>query len=142
MKIVKRKKYSRQRGTHTHGWGAKKKHRGAGNRGGRGMAGTGKRGDQKKTQILKIYGNEYFGKKGFKIPQKMKRKIKTINLQDIDKFKKDTINLQELGYNKLLGKGNVTKKLIITVQYSSKRAIEKIQKLGGEVKTTAELKNG
>ena len=41
----KRKKNSRQRGEWTHGWGAKKKHRGAGHRGGRGNAGSGKRGE-------------------------------------------------------------------------------------------------
>jgi len=65
MSINKRTKRSRQRGSHTHGWGAKKKHRGAGNRGGRGMAGTGKRADQKKPTIMNLYGNEYFGKRGF-----------------------------------------------------------------------------
>ena len=142
MKLIKRRKKTRLRGTHTHGWGAKKKHRGAGNRGGRGMAGTGKRADQKKTFILKTIGNKYFGKTGFKIPQKMKIDIKIINLDQLNKIKKDNIDLKELGYNKLLGKGKITKKLIITVPYSSKKAIEKIEKAGGEVKTTAELKNG
>jgi len=40
MTVNKRKKMSRLRGSHTHGWGAKKKHRGKGNKGGAGMAGT------------------------------------------------------------------------------------------------------
>ena len=43
-----------------------KKRRGAGNRGGRGMAGSGKRADQKKPTILKLYGSSYFGKRGEK----------------------------------------------------------------------------
>ena len=51
MTVNKRKKNSRQRGSHTHGWGAMKKHRGAGNRGGRGAAGSGKRADSKKPSI-------------------------------------------------------------------------------------------
>ena len=65
MTTNKRKKVVKYRGSHTHGGGAKKKRRGAGHRGGRGMAGSGKRADQKKPTILKLYGNSYFGKKGF-----------------------------------------------------------------------------
>src|SRR3989338_2684643 len=84
MTINKRKKNTRQRGKTTHGWGARKKHRGAGNRGGRGMAGSGKRADQKKPSILKEYGNTYFGKFGFKIPQKIKKQIKEINISTIE----------------------------------------------------------
>ena len=53
MTVNRRKKVVKQRGSHTHGWGSKKKHRGAGNRGGRGMAGSGKRADQRKPSILK-----------------------------------------------------------------------------------------
>ncbi|MBT7062960.1 50S ribosomal protein L15, partial [Candidatus Woesearchaeota archaeon] len=36
MVIRKQKKSVKQRGSRTHGWGAGKKHRGAGHRGGRG----------------------------------------------------------------------------------------------------------
>ena len=100
--ITKRKKNTRQRGSKTHGWGAKKKHRGAGNRGGRGMAGSGKRAGQKKPTILTTYGNSYFGKHGFHRPQKLLSEIKTINIEDLGKFKEDKINLTGLGYNKLL----------------------------------------
>ena len=62
MTINKRKKNSRQRGSWTHGWGSKKKHRGAGHRGGKGNAGTGKKGDAKKPKIWK--NKKYFGKYG------------------------------------------------------------------------------
>jgi len=47
MKLKKRNKRSRIRGTRTCGW-AMKKHKGSGNRGGKGMSGTGKRADQRK----------------------------------------------------------------------------------------------
>jgi len=112
MPINKRKKNSRQRGSHTHGWGAMKKHRGAGNRGGRGMAGTGKRGDAKKPRI---WGDRYFGKKGFKKKGSPLR-VHPINLIDLE-LKKDNyvqeskavkndgvyvFDLHKLGFTKLL----------------------------------------
>ena len=143
--ITKRKKNTRQRGSKTHGWGAKKKHRGAGNRGGRGKAGTGKRADQKKPTILKKYGRSYFGKFGFKKPNK--KNIKAINLEYLEKNfdellknklikqEKDTfiINLKDLKINKLLGNGKITKKFKIIAERFSKNAKEKIEKLGGEI---------
>ncbi len=143
--ITKRKKNTRQRGSKTHGWGAKKKHRGAGNRGGRGKAGTGKRADQKKQTILKKYGKSYFGKFGFKKPNK--KDTKTINLgyleKNFDKLlknklikqEKDTflINLKDLKINKLLGSGKITKKFKIIAERFSKNTKEKIEKLGGEI---------
>ncbi len=136
MVVHIRKKLVKQRGTRTHGWGTKK-HRGSGNRGGFGMAGTGKRADQKKPSIYAEYGNSYFGKTGFKIPPKIKKHIVTINIRDINKIppKDNTVNLTELGYDKLLGKGSLEKKLKIIVKNASANAIEKIKKIGGEVIT-------
>ncbi len=147
MVTNKRKKCSRLRGSKTHGWGAMKKHRGAGSRGGRGMAGSGKRADQKKPTILKLYGQSYFGKRGFKIPKKLKINIQPINIDYLEKnignlltknlIKKEgdsfIVNLEDLGFNKLLGKGKVTKKFKIKVESFSKKAEEKIKKAGGEI---------
>lgn len=139
MVVRKRKKLSRRRGHRTHGWGAAKKHRGAGNRGGRGMAGSGKRADQKKPSIIKEYGTKYFGKKGF--VSKIRKKVNAVNLsyveKNLSKFEKGkdgyNINLGKIGVNKLLGSGYVKNKLIITVDSASKRAIEKVKKTGGDV---------
>lgn len=133
MVVNKRKKNSRQRGSHTHGWGSKKKHRKAGNRGGHGMSGTGKRSDHKKTMILKKYGHDYFGKSGFKRPQMLIEKIRIINIEDLEKFNEVNLNLSKLGYNKLLGKGNIDKKITITIDKCSKNAKEKIEKVGGQI---------
>ena len=144
MTSTPRKKNSRQRGTHTHGWGAKKKHRGAGNRGGRGMAGTGKRGDAKKPRIWS--NKKYFGKFGFK-KKNIKVKINTITIKSVEqmlpswqgkKLAEDKggifeLNLEKLGYNKLLSNGKATKKMKITVSYASASAAEKIKAAGGEV---------
>ena len=76
MTVNKRKKNSRQRGSQTHGWGAKKKHRSFGNRGGKGMAGSGKRADSKKPSLWK---ERYFGKIGFKSKKPVSRKILTFS---------------------------------------------------------------
>src|SRR3989344_4294937 len=83
MKLKKRRKSSRFRGSHTHGRGFKKKARGSGHRGGKGLAGTGKRADQKKTLVLNLYGNDYFGKDKT-LRRKPSPKLKTINLWQIN----------------------------------------------------------
>lgn len=133
MPYQKRKKNTRQRGSKTHGWGSMKKHRGAGNRGGRGMAGSGKRAKQKKTERLKVYKNEYFGKRGFNRPQKVIKTIITINLKDLKKLKTTELNLTKLGYNKLLGKGSVKQKYNIKVQACSQLAKKRVEEAGGTV---------
>ena len=135
MVVNKRKKFSRQRASHTHGWGSKKKHRGAGNRGGRGMAGSGKRGDALKTLYWK--DKKYFGKYGFK-KKGIKKEVKAVNIDyiesNLDKFLDGgIIDLGKLGYNKLLGNGKVKSKLKIKVDSASSKAIEKIKKAGGGV---------
>lgn len=143
IKIKRRRKSSRFRGTHTHGRGFKKKARGSGHRGGKGMAGSGKRADQKKTLILNLYGNDYFGKDRA-IRRKQAAKLKAINIvqiiQNLQSFIKkkhavhedNTIKIDLSGY-KILSQGEVKEKLIITASAASKTAIEKIKKAGGEV---------
>jgi large subunit ribosomal protein L15 len=133
-----RKKNSRQKGTHTHGWGSKKKHRGAGNRGGRGLAGSGKRcGANAPTH----WKERYFGKHGFK---KKGQKINfiTFNVGDIEKLSKTEINLSDLKFNKLLGNGKINTKVKITVDYASKKAIEKVTAAGGEIILNKEESKG
>ncbi len=144
MVVNKRKKNTRQRGGTTHGYGSMKKHRGTGNKGGKGRAGSGKRADSKKPTIWK--NKKYFGKHGFK-NLGFKKTIKTINLLKIEQKLEDleskklilkednayVIDLKKLGFNKLLGKGKSTKKYKITAEFASKKVIEKVKKTGGEV---------
>lgn len=129
----RRKKKEKLRGSSSHGYGSRKKHRGSGNRAGRGLAGTGKGSDSKKPSILKLYGNAYYGKHGFKRPQKILKKLNVINISDLPKFNKIEINLTELGYDKLLGKGTPDKKYKIKVGSFSQQAKEKIEKAGGMI---------
>ncbi|MDD5332031.1 MAG: uL15 family ribosomal protein [Candidatus Nanoarchaeia archaeon] len=129
--INRTKKHRKSYGRRTHFHGAAKKWRGAGNRGGRGMAGTGKRADQKKPSVFKEFGTKYFGRFGFVVPNK--KDITFINISEIERMDKKEINLTEMGYDKLLGKGELTKKVIITVNLASEKAIQKVEKHGGKV---------
>lgn len=132
--IRKRKKNKRFRGYKTHGWGSKKKHRGSGNRGGFGMAGTGKRADQRKSLILNVYGSSYFGKHGFvRHTGSVRKESKAINVGELSKFSGSEIDLGKEGYEKLLGCGCVDRKLKVIVSSASKNAVEKIKRSGGEV---------
>ena len=145
MTINKRKKSDRMRGSKTHGYGSKKKHRGRGHKGGQGMAGTGKRADTKKPSIWK---ERYFGKYGF-VSKTPKIKIKSVNIGFIDyhlnRFLSSNlitkensiyiIELEKLGFNKLLGEGKVSNKYKITTLFASKFAVEKVKEAGGEVIT-------
>ena len=114
----------------THGRG-KKGGRGAGLKGGRGNAGLLK---HRYMYMVKIMP-DHFGKHGFKRPQTVMKKEKTINVGELEeKFpgKKD-IDLEKEGFNKLLGGGNLKTKLKIKVDSASEKAIEKIKDKGGEV---------
>jgi len=136
--MVVRFKRKRRRGERTyhgrHGYP-----RGGGSRGGRGNSG---KFDHKLMHYLK-YKPEAIGKVGFKYPLRKDKKI--INLQMlsnlIDKLilegKLDQnnieIDLSKFGYEKLLSKGNINRKVIIKVREASKNAIKKIEKFGGKV---------
>lgn len=137
----KRKKASRQHGRKmgTHGWGARKKHKKTGHRGGKGMSGSGKRADQKKTLVTKLYGHKYFGKQGITSRGTKRDTRKRINLQQIEinlekygKKKGDSFEINLSSY-KILGKGDVKNKLIIKAKEASKSAIVKVQKAGGKI---------
>ncbi|MBP6857401.1 MAG: 50S ribosomal protein L15P [Candidatus Diapherotrites archaeon ADurb.Bin253] len=140
-KTHKRKKVSRMHGRKmgTHGWGARKKHKKSGHRGGTGMAGTGKRGDSKTTLITKLYGHDYFGKKGITSRKTKKDTRQRINLQQIEKnlekYGKKTAKGWEVNLKKykILGEGEVKEKLIITAFAASESALKKVQKAGGQI---------
>jgi len=146
MKVKKRKKSSRMHGRKmgTHGWGARKKHKKSGHRGGKGMSGSGKRADHKKTLVTKLYGGGYFGKQGITSKKTERDVRKRINIQTIELnlesyikkgLAKKGINGFEINLSdyKILGDGNVKNKFIIKAQEASKSAIEKIKKAGGNI---------
>ena len=121
MNTKKRKKSSRMHGMNmgTHGGGARKKRKGSGHRGGKGMSGSGKRADHKKTLVIKLYGNKHFGKQGITSRGTKRDTRERINLQQIEtnleKYGKQGKNGWEINLEnyKILSKGNVKNKLII-----------------------------
>lgn len=129
MVVKRQKKCGKFRGSTKHGWGAKKKHRGGGHRGGRGNAGLMK---HKKSWMVK-FDPDHFGKKGF---FSMGRKnVKAINLKQVDELARQTgkieIDIAEYGYNKLLSTGKLTHKIRIKAQSYSKKTKEKVKEMGG-----------
>ncbi len=142
MVVKKRKKVTKYRGkgSGTHGGGARKKRRGAGSRGGRGRAGSGKRAGHKKYGIV-------LGRRGF-TSKSTTPNSKTLNvgnftssfvhkLVNAGKIIKEgqyyAIDLTKMGYTKLLGTGNTSFKLKIKVSSCSPQAAEKIKAAGGEI---------
>ncbi|MEM0243462.1 MAG: uL15m family ribosomal protein [Candidatus Aenigmatarchaeota archaeon] len=136
--MVVRFKKKRRRGERTyHG-----KHgypRGKGSRGGRGNAG---KFGSKLMYFLKYYP-ESIGKKGFSYP--LRKELKTITLSQLSNLidrmiiegKIDEnnieIDLKKLGYDKLLSKGSINRKVIVRISKASKNAIKKIESMGGKV---------
>lgn len=144
MKAVKRNKRSRLRGQRRCGYGFGKKHRGKGSKGGKGMAGTGKRAGHKRTFLDKFMPN-YFGKHGFRSIQQIKNsKPKIINLSGINRqldaliakglAKKTSSGIEiSLPEFKILGEGEARDKLIIKAMSASSQAKKKIEKAGGKI---------
>ncbi len=136
MVVRKKKKVRKMRGSKTHGYGSKKKHRGKGSKGGKGFAGSK---DHKKQKVLML-DPEHFGKRGFKrgfypnIKRKRERE-KVITLRELDKIAEEgkEINLIELGYKKVISKGTITKPVKIKVAQITENAKAKIEAVGGTV---------
>ncbi|MDY6966073.1 MAG: uL15 family ribosomal protein [Halobacteriota archaeon] len=140
-----KKNVKKFRGSRTCGGGTHKNRRGAGNRGGRGNAG----GD-KHHYVRNMQRGMTFGKHGFKRPQKVKYTDKTINVAELDEMadylvgidlaKADDdndgihINLSDFNIDKVLGRGKVTKKLIIYGECSETARL-KIEDEGGRIVT-------
>lgn len=122
----------------SHGYGARKKHKKSGHKGGKGMAGSGKRADQKKTLVTKLYGNKYFGKQGITSKGTKRDQRDRINLRQIEQNitnYKDKNGVYEINLKayKILGTGDVKNKLKITAKEASQTAITKVKKAGGEI---------
>jgi len=143
MVTNKAKKVTKYRAHTTHGGGHRKKRRGAGSRGGRGNAGSGKRAGQKVAGIKE----SRLGRTGFK-PRRDAKAIKTVavgyftsdRIEKLLKSEKVTkegdfvlLDLKKLGYDKLLATGSIKNKLKIKVSQFSARAAEKVKAAGGEI---------
>ncbi len=132
------RKIRKKRGSRTCGYGRVGQHRKSGSKGYR-KAGRHKHGW---TYVIK-YEPDYYGKKGFTSPKSLRREVNVINVGELEEIAekyggkteegKILIDLEGLGYTKLLGSGKVTKPLIVKVSSYSKSAAEKIDEAGGKV---------
>jgi len=154
------KRIRKMRGTRTCGYGRVGQHRKAGQRAGKGKTTQWQK--SKKSYYLKQKELGFpdpdwdMGKKGFKRPQDMVRlsTINTVNVKDLDyKIEKlveekkatksgdtYTINLVSVNIQKVLGRGEINKKVNITVNKASERAVQKIEAAGGKVTILSEAK--
>jgi len=138
-----------RRGSRTHGWGRVGQHRKSGGSGGKGMVGFHKH----KWSLVMKYGESgtgwpFYGKHGFKQPETISIKWRFINVgklaEIVKELKKEgkakeeagkyVINLLDIGYNKLLGGGEVDIPMVVYTPVASRLAVEKIEKAGGEVR--------
>jgi large subunit ribosomal protein L15 len=138
-----------RRGSRTHGWGRVGQHRKSGGSGGKGMVGFHKH----KWSLVMKYGESgtgwpFYGKHGFKQPETITVEWRPINVGKLAEIIKElkkkgkakeeagkyVINLLDIGYNKLLGGGEVDIPMVVYTPVASRLAVEKIEKAGGEVR--------
>jgi large subunit ribosomal protein L15 len=134
----KLRKVRKRRGSRTHGYGRVGQHRRTGSKGFR-KPGRHKGGW---SYVLR-YEPDYFSNRGFTSPKNLRRKDNVINVGRLDeiagKFSvekengKSFLDLESLGYTKLLGTGKITQSLIVKVTSHSESAAEKIKKAGGQI---------
>ena len=143
MVVKRRRKFRRKRGSRECGWGVF--HRGKGRKGGSGNAGSGKRAKAKMPHPGGWSIQEQ-GKFGFKFLGHSVKKV-SVNLKVVEdkletwvdekKVVKENdvfvVDLNKIGFNKLLGAGRVYRKMKILVDFASKSAVEKVKSAGGQV---------
>jgi large subunit ribosomal protein L15 len=138
----KLRKTRKKRGSRTHGWGQIGQHRNSGVKGGRKVG-------RHKHLWSYVIKNEpkYFGKKGFRSPKSLKGKINAINVGQLDelldklnmekqlqkKKGKPFLDLEKLGYHKLLGAGKISQAVTVKALSYSESAVRKIQEVGGQI---------
>jgi large subunit ribosomal protein L15 len=138
----KLKKSRKQRGSRYCGWGQVGQHRKGGMRGGKGRAGGRK---HFWIRTVKYEPNRY-KKIGFKPPSSLEKKDKSINVGELYELilgnfglnststeAEFSLDLNFLGYDKLLGKGKVDQPLLVKVSECSVKAQEKIEAAGGQI---------
>jgi large subunit ribosomal protein L15 len=145
---TKDRKVRKYRGSRTHGWGQVGQHRARGGRGGTGKAGL----DKHKWSYVIKYDPTYWLKKGFVSTKTLGKKVSIINVGKLDdladklesekklerKEKKIFLDLESLGYDKLLGTGEIAKPMLVKVASYSEAASRKLENAGGQILKEAE----
>ena len=135
-------KANKHRGRNRYHGRGKKAGRGAGKRGGRGNAGMNKH--RVMTRIKYMPG--HWGMHGFNRHPSLRNVHVTCNVSQLEGMAdgKDSINLGELGIDKLLGSGRINAAMTITVANASATAIQRLRQLvaPSTLKTAKTLTNG
>ncbi len=143
MTVKRKKKITKYRGSRTCGWGLV--HRGSGQKGGAGNAGTGKKANAKAPRAG-LWTKQLMGKHGF-IHKGPKIVDVCINLRDLEdrlpvllteKHAVEsggiiTIDVGKMGFTKVLSTGKVRRKWKITAKRAAPDAVEKVKAAGGEL---------
>ena len=81
------------------------------------------------------YMPNHWGMHGFNRHPTLRTVFVTVNVSQLEDMAKgsDTIDLTELGIDKILGSGRINSALNVVVQEASARAIEKIEAAGGSI---------
>jgi len=132
----KLRKIRKKRGSRTQGYGRVGQHRKSGSKGRR-KVGRHKHG----WSYVHRYEPDYFKKKRLKsLTDKSETKI--INLKELEEIAlqkasksggKITLNLEEMGYHKLLGSGKISLPVIVKILECSEAARKKRDAAGGEI---------
>jgi len=143
---TRHRKSRRFRGSRTCGWGKSGQHRESGRRGGFGRAG---RYRHKKSYLIrhKEFANmKYAGMKGFVSVAQKRKPYRSLNLIQlsaiIDNLIEEkkvqyenqipVVDLEPLGFTKLLGNGTIMRPIRVKVAICSESAQKKIKDAGGE----------
>lgn len=136
----KLRKIRKKRGSRTQGYGRVGQHRKGGSKGVR------KAGRHKHLWSYVIsYDPDYFKKIRSTSPEALRKEDNTLNVGELDDLahklahekkarqRRITIDLKEMGYTKLLGRGKITTPIEVKVASCSESAAEKIKAAGGNV---------
>lgn len=140
--VVRREKKSKYyRGSRTCGWGRVAQHRRSGRKGGRGKVGYHKH----KWSWVITHARNWYGRHGFVRHPSLVPEKRMLNVGELDekvgglietgiaKVEGDAIHVDitVLGYNKLGGRGRVTRKLVVVGYEATEDAVRKLEAVGG-----------
>lgn len=136
----KLRKIRKKRGSRTQGYGRVGQHR---KRGSRGVKKAGRH--KHLWSYVVSYEPNYFKKVRSTLPEALRKEDNTLNVGELEELaqklahekkirrRRISIDLKEMGYTKLLGRGKITTPMQVKVASCSGTAAEKIEAAGGQV---------
>jgi large subunit ribosomal protein L15 len=141
---TRKRKVRKLRGSRTHGWGTSGQHRGSGMLGGHGNVGLLR---HKKSAVIR-YKIQMKKKRLLPRTEDKRRSVTSVGqLEDLlvrrdcahavsDHEGKKLLDLQALGFTKLLGSGKIHVPILVRIDSFSKSAAAKLEAAGGKIEKT------